>query len=183
MLTCPKCSNAIDSKTEFCPYCDTPVADYVRSATSVGVTTPSSIPVGGNPVVYRYLDLYRAARLLVGIGNTVKVLGIVVGVAILLLCLFAGVAGSTQNSTSQSGFFALGAFVVGAVFGAFVGGIVFLLGILISAQGQILLAQADSAIHTSPFMTDEEKANAMSISFSAPSNKSLDASGGSASRN
>jgi hypothetical protein len=52
---------------------------------------------------------------------------------------------------------------MGAVLGALVGGLFFLFGILISAQGQILLAQADSAIHTSPFLTEEEKAKAMSL--------------------
>ncbi|MEK6284038.1 MAG: hypothetical protein AABN95_27170 [Acidobacteriota bacterium] len=121
--------------------------------------------------MYRYLDLYRAARLLVGVGNTVKVLGIVVGTGILLLCLFAGLAGSSQTSnfgaqqSAAASSFLFGTFVVGAVFGTFVGGIVFLLGILISAQGQILLAQADSAVHTSPFMTEEEKAKVMSLPF------------------
>ena len=49
--------------------------------------------------------------------------------------------------------------------GILVGGIGYLLGLLISAQGQILLVQADSAVHTSPFMTNEEKAKVMSLSF------------------
>jgi hypothetical protein len=36
---------------------------------------------------------------------------------------------------------------------------------MISAQGQTLLAQADAAIHTSPFLTEEEKAKAMSLPY------------------
>ena len=78
-----------------------------------------------------------------------KITGIVVGSAIILLSLFAG---------SAFGIF-------GLVFGAFVGGIIYLLGTLISAQGQILLAQADSAVHSSPFMTNEERAKVMSLSL------------------
>jgi hypothetical protein len=53
---------------------------------------------------------------------------------------------------------------VGGVVGVFVGGILVLLGVLISAHAQMLLAQADAAVHTSPFLDYAEKANAMSLS-------------------
>jgi hypothetical protein len=109
--------------------------------------------------VRRYIDLYRAARLLVGLGNTVKGVGVSAGIGILLLFTLVVMAAS-----NQSGALSFGMFVVGAVFGILVGGIIFLLGILISAQGQILMVQADGAIHTSPFLTDAEKLKAMSLS-------------------
>ena len=112
--------------------------------------------LGGSPVLNRYRDLYRVARLLVKIGDTVKVIGIVVGVGILFLSL---VAGGAAGSASVVG--ALG--IVGAVYGALIGGFIALLGIIIAAQGQMLLAQADSAVHTSPFMTDEDRAKVMSL--------------------
>ena len=87
------------------------------------------------------------------IGETVKVIGIVVGSIILFGGLvFAGSAG-------------VAVLFLGAVVGALYGGIIFLLGLLISAQGQMLLVQADSAVHTSPFMTNEERAKVMSLSL------------------
>jgi len=118
----------------------------------------SAQPESRRRLLNRYLDLYRAAGLLVGLGNTVKVAGISAGAGILLLFTFVGIVASSQSGLA---FFPM--LVVGAVFGALVGGIVFLLGILISAQGQILMAQADAAVHTSPFMTETEKLNAMSL--------------------
>ena len=39
---------------------------------------------------------------------------------------------------------------------------------VISAQGQILFAQADCAVHTSPFLSDEERAKAMSLRYTQP---------------
>ena len=109
----------------------------------------NNLSLGGHSVLSRYLDLYRIARLLVKIGDIVKVIGIVIGIGIPLLFLLGGIDVA----------------VVSSVLGTIVGGIIYLLGILIAAQGQILLAQADSAVHTSPFMTDEEKAKVMSIPF------------------
>jgi hypothetical protein len=54
--------------------------------------------------------------------------------------------------------------LVGAFFSAAtVGGIIFCLGILISALGQLMLATLDSAVHGSPFLDDEQKAEAMSL--------------------
>ena len=37
----------------------------------------------------------------------------------------------------------------------------FALGIIVSAQGQILKADLDGAVNTSPFMTDDQKAHVM----------------------
>ncbi len=178
-MNCPNCSNVIDAKTTYCPYCNEPVEDYGASLSgSRDATVPMSTATVRNPIVSRYLDLYRAARLLVGIGTTVKTIGMIVGVAIVLLCLFAGVAGSSQPSTfgqqsSVNTGFLFGTFVVGAVFGTFTGGVIFLLGILISAQGQILLAQADGAIHTSPFLNNEERAAAMSLRYKPPAGEAV----------
>jgi hypothetical protein len=125
-----------------------------------------------NPIVDRYIDLYRVARFLDGVGTTVKTIGVISGVAILLLFFIIGAVASSQpaspfgppRGSESNGAFLLVWVIVGAIIGSFVGGVVFILGVLISAQGQILLAQADAAVHTSPFLTREEKAKAMSLS-------------------
>ena len=128
-----------------------------------------------NPIVDRYLDLYRVARFVDGVGTTVKTIGVISGVAILLLFFIIGAVASSQpaspfgppRSSQSDGVFLLVWVIVGAIIGSFIGGIVFILGVLISAQGQILLAQADAAVHTSPFLPPEEKAKAMSLSSRA----------------
>jgi hypothetical protein len=168
-MNCPNCSNTIDAKTKFCPYCDAPVEDYVAASRGgLDTTAATASATGRSPIANRYVDLYRVARLLVGLGSTVKVLGVVLGIGILLLFIFIGAAGSSQpsgfNQTSTNPIM-IGTSVVGGVFGLFVGGVIFLLGTLISAQGQILFAQADCAVHTSPFLTNEERANAMSLRY------------------
>jgi hypothetical protein len=127
--------------------------------------------------VKRYLDLYRAARLLVTLGASVKTVGIVVGAIIFLFWLIVGffVLSQTQpsspfgpsptaQSTAQTVTFLI-CLVIGTVFGALVGGLFFLLGVVISALGQLLMTQADSAVHTSPFLTHEERAAAMSLPY------------------
>jgi hypothetical protein len=72
-----------------------------------------------------------------------------------------------SQSTAQTATFFV-CILIGAVFGALVGGLFFLLGVLISAQGQLLKAHADSAVHTSPFLNNEERAIAMSLPYVAP---------------
>jgi hypothetical protein len=39
----------------------------------------------------------------------------------------------------------------------------FVLGIIVSAQGQILKANLDSAVNTSPFLTTQQKARVMDL--------------------
>jgi hypothetical protein len=171
-MNCPNCSNTIDSKTKFCSYCDAPVEDYVRAASGgLDTVAAASVTTGRSPVASRYIDLYRAARLLVGLGSTVKVIGIIFGIGILLLFLLMASAGSSQPfgfNQSAANSFLIGISVIGAVLGAFVGGVIFLFGTLISAQGQLLMAHADSAVHTSPFLSDEERAAVMSLPYAAP---------------
>ena len=148
------------SGTKQSPTAESPTVKGSDDTPTSSITSEShpAQPESRRQFVKRYVDLYRAARLLVGLGNTVKVVGISAGAGILLLFTFVGMVAATQSGAA---FFVM--FVVGAVSGVMVGGIIFLLGILISAQGQILLAQADAAVHTSPFMTETEKLSAMSL--------------------
>jgi hypothetical protein len=136
-----------------------------------------SSPLHSNGIfVNRYRDLYRAARLLTALGTTVKTIGIIVAAVIFLFWFIVGIAtisadtsGSTfaaQSSAGTVGFFVCT--IIGVIFGALVGGLFFLLGVLISAQGQLLMAHADSAVHTSPFLSDKERAAAMSLPYTAP---------------
>ncbi|MGZ5483341.1 MAG: hypothetical protein ACXWID_15320 [Pyrinomonadaceae bacterium] len=79
---------------------------------------------------------------------------------------FPDSASAAQSAAQAVAFFICVA--IGVIFGALIGGLFFLLGVLISAQGQLLMAHADSAVHTSPFLTDEERASAMSLPYADP---------------
>jgi hypothetical protein len=99
----------------------------------------------------RYRDGYMVASALNGIGGAVKGIGIAIGVIIALLSLAVG--------SSTNVMFGL----LGACLGSAIAAPVFILGILISAQGQLMKATMDAAVHTSPFLDDNQKASTMSL--------------------
>jgi hypothetical protein len=112
------------------------------------------IAVAENPaalVMNRYQDAYRVGNSVVGTGNAIKTVGI----------LFGGLIGLVSLSAASS--VGASAFVVGAL----VGGVVCLLfwsyGVTVAAQGQMLLATLDSAVSSSPFLTNDERATVMGI--------------------
>ena len=104
----------------------------------------------------RYLDAYRVAKTIITFGKAIKAVGVFVGGALGLVSLSA--------LTNQGFGEALGA--AGLVVAVVIGLLVFLLGVLISAQGQILLATLDTAVNSSTFLSTRDKAEAMSLRIS-----------------
>jgi hypothetical protein len=70
------------------------------------------------------------------------------------------VNGQVGNRPDISGLF----WTVSTFSGAFVWFLFFVFGVIVSAQGQQLLATLDAAVHSSPFMDTAAKAQAMSLS-------------------
>lgn len=103
----------------------------------------------------RYTDAYRVANLTEGVGKTTQFIGILLGVLVLLAGL------SSRDSLGG------GSAVAGILAALVVGGGFFLMGVFISASGQILRATVDSAVNTSPFWSNDEKAMIMSITPAA----------------
>src|SRR4051812_13420696 len=114
----------------------------------------------------RYQDAYRVASHLVIIGTLVKIAG---GILCGLL-LLATVPGSFEisrqpetnpfsSNPSMGAALGLGGFVLALAVAA----VCFLIGTHISAQGQILRAALDSAVNSSPFLSDVEKAEAAGL--------------------
>jgi hypothetical protein len=180
-LRCKFCGNEISATATECGRCGGGTAYGLAVEDEVTPTVAASPPSKrtSSPALKRYLDLYRAARLLNGLGTTVKIVGIVVAVVIFVFWFILGIASAQGRSSgpfgpdpaTQSAAQAVAFFIcvaIGVVFGALIGGLFFLMGVLISAQGQLLMAHADSAVHTSPFLTDEERATAMSLPYTAP---------------
>jgi len=119
--------------------------------------------MAGDPtaVMNRYRDAYRVANTIVAIGNTIKILGIVVWILLILGLLYLGSRGSSGFLQQESSLAI--ALIAGVIGGAPVALLFWLLGILVNSQGQILLASLDEAVNTSPFLTNEQKAEAMSL--------------------
>jgi hypothetical protein len=101
----------------------------------------------------RYSDAYQIANATVAIGETVKTVSFGAG-------LLLGVAG-IYAATSLSGWMWC---VVGILVGLVVGGGGFVLGTLLSALGQVLKATLDTAVNSSPFLENDQRAEIMSLS-------------------
>lgn len=114
---------------------------------------PASANVYSEKVVSRYTDAYRVARVIVGVGQLVKTLGIVAFAVVLLISF--GIGAETRSTA--------GAVLSGAVAGGVIWLIAWVLGILVSAQGQLLKASIDTAVNNSPFLVDDQRAKIMSL--------------------
>lgn len=117
-----------------------------------------------SPVVRRYRDAYRVGAALVSLGNSVKIVGAILGGIILIGSL------SSANSPFGGGGFIL---MIGIVAAVISGGLFWVCGVMVAAQGQILQATLDNAVASSHFLTDAERANAMGL----PSRAATDQSG------
>jgi hypothetical protein len=168
-LKCARCGTANRGTQYFCSQCGlnlhAPGGSTVQevSEPSAAVSSQTAVVPSSNQLVQkssseemisdiatlpnRYKDAYIAGRLIEGLGTIVKAVGIVGGVMLFLIgILFFW------------GFFGTFSLIIGSVAGAVIGGITYLLGVLVSAQGQVLRATLDTAVNTSPLLTESQKA-------------------------
>lgn len=142
-----------------------------------GPTPPRNVPPGSSlnaavdqtnvrtgRVLDRYTDAYRIARFLVTLGTLIKIVGGLLGVLIAFTFFSFGAFVSSANMRRPPNDGAeVALLVVGLLWGAAVFTVFFIAGVMISAQGQILKANLDAAVHTSPFVDDDQKAQIMSL--------------------
>jgi len=98
----------------------------------------------------RYRDAYRVSRATTAIASLIKAVGVLAGLSGLVVAYM-----SAEQSSSL-------AFVAAAA-GVIIGLVVYGLGILISAQGQQLMAAIDDVVGSSPFLSDRERASIMGL--------------------
>jgi len=119
------------------------------------------------PLKNRYADAYRVGRTIDSFGTAIKFAGFTIAGLILVVSL------SNMRPASPLGPFGpqpalLNAAVLGGVIVAvLVAAVGFVLGVLVSAQGQILLATLDSAVNNSHFLTLSEKAAILGVPSTA----------------
>jgi len=130
--------------------------DWVRVSRLLSPgTTESGAGQPASPITSverRYRDAYLVASAVAAIGAAVKIAGIILGLLIIMGGFLTGL---------QSGSIVLGLF--GVLIGAVAAIIIFVLGVFVSAQAQILKATLDSAVHSSPFLTKDDMAKVMSL--------------------
>ncbi len=107
----------------------------------------------------RYEDAYRVARGIILLGTIVKFCAMALGGMIIV----AGIGLSSSESSLVSGGV--------VVFGIVVGLLGFVSGVLISAQGQIMLSMIDTSVNTSPLVDSSEKARIIGVPSSGKSGK------------
>ena len=114
-----------------------------------GAITPAT---AGRFLTDRYRDGYRGGKFISTLGHVVKIVG---GVLALIVAI-GGVASSRDVgmfSTSLAAGSILVAVTIALGF--------FVLGVVISAQGQLILAVLDTAVNSSPFLTDDQRTQVM----------------------
>jgi len=123
-----------------------------REAQSERTSTPADV---ANALSRRYLDGYRQARFISGFGQFVKIAGGVIG-AVIVVAGLASLRDSTASSTLSTGV-AVGSIVGGGV----VALVFFVAGVMIAAQGQMLLASLDTAVNSSTILTNDQRTRIM----------------------
>lgn len=151
---CPKCGNTIGEghKSSYCDACGEPLPHDLDERLRTKQPAPPNHHTDAT-VIGRYRDAYCVSAALVSLGNTIKVVG---GV-------FAGiiVLGALSSAGDQYG--GGGVALSGILLAAVVGGLFWVCGVLVAAQGQIMSAGLDSAVHSSPFMDDRDRAEVMGL--------------------
>lgn len=97
--------------------------------------------MSGALIIKRYRDAYLVANFIVGFATLLKVL------AWIFLFTLAIVAGWSNDKLTL---LSLGISII-----------IFIIAILVSAAGQMLHATLDTAVHSSPFLNEQQKLQAM----------------------
>ncbi len=166
MWNCQKCREECEDTFDSCWNCGTgrdgslPTEAFTaqEQADSTAVLPDSYSPArsegqakrGNRSIVSRYTDAYLTARTITAVGTTVKFIAFIISGCIVLMGFVAG---------SQSAQFILGGIILGAIIGI----PIYVLGILVSAQGQILKATLDTAVNSSALLTKDEMRKMMSL--------------------
>lgn len=163
---CPKCLKSIDEghANSYCTSCGEQLPRDIQerlprlvalrtTAAAEGYVEAAQVQ-SSSPVVNRYRDAYRVARALVGLGNGIKIVGAFLGGIILLGSLLL-----LANDQFGSG----GLVLTGMLTAVVVGVLFWVSGVIVVAQGEIVRATLDTAVASSHFLSDPERADAMGL--------------------
>ncbi len=180
-MFCTSCANEIPLGVAKCPNCGTAAEDLAIATDRPRASEPP-INAGDSirtqrksprfdALTSRYADAYKAARFIVGLGKVVKLLSIIIAVLFLIgaggFALIVGLALLSQAEKNPMAFYTAGpvfwASILIAFWAAIIGFFGYLMGVFVSAAGQIQRATLDTAVNSSPHLTNDEKASIMSL--------------------
>jgi len=107
----------------------------------------------------RYEDAYLQARWVVQAGDVIQTVGWVIGALIFCGALFAAHT-VTKLETPAADWLPPAGLAIGAIITVF---FFWLVGVLVCARGQQLKASLDSAVNSSPFLSNAQRATVMSL--------------------
>jgi len=153
-LTCPQCGADITEVADVSE--ETAIEEETVPIGKQKASSSATLPNQVSAVMKRYKDAYTVARATSAFGGVIKATGIIIGCLLVLIGLMVASSGGPRNPLSVLG-------IAGIVLGSIAGALFFMIGVLVSAQGQILKASLDSAVNTSPFLKKEHRAKIMSL--------------------
>jgi hypothetical protein len=103
----------------------------------------------------RYRDGYLVGRA----ANTAAVLIKTAGLLTAAMFFFAVLYVNQYLPEEQRG----PVFILGLVFAAFFGGVSYVVGVMVGAVGQVVYATIDTAVNTSPSLSESQRAQVMGI--------------------
>jgi Mn2+/Fe2+ NRAMP family transporter len=109
-------------------------------------------------VIQRYSDAYRVASAIVGLGTAIKVVGFILAG----LVFFVSLSARSSNPFDTGGGLGLTG-MAGILFAIVIAVAGWVCGVVVTAQGQILRATLDTAVSSSHFLNDRDRAEAMGI--------------------
>jgi hypothetical protein len=164
MWKCRRCGEEVEDDFDVCWNCQAgrdgslpessvlPTEQKVQSVRKASARDSSEVA----SLMKRYTDAYVVGRAITGFGSLIKVIGIVIAILLVLIGFLVAAKNGPRETISYLG-------IIGIVVGVLSGALFYIIGVLVSAQGQILKASLDSAVNSSPFLTNEHRAKIMSL--------------------
>jgi hypothetical protein len=149
-VTCPHCNKEYRFRPEnigTTGACDRCGKSFTATQQSAGehAATPTAI-------VTRYRDGYRLVAAYAALAPVIMVIYVILGV----ISIVIGMGLAMEDGAVP--------FISGAVIGGVLIALGFFFKFLISASGQIICSMLDIAVHTSPFLDNQQKSEAMNVS-------------------
>lgn len=160
---CEACGAKVKLEDSTCPECGADIIEIADDDEVAIGEEPVAWDKGGSSerissqasaIIKRYKDAYLYARWVDGIGRFIKAIGIILAILLILAMLFVG---------NYTGYNLVVSLLAGIILGVLIGVPFYIGGILVSAGAQILKASLDSAVNSSPFLTNEHRAKIMSL--------------------